>query len=161
MSVKAFVRIKSGTLISQDHAVFRWPECKPPRSEYLGEVYQYRAKNPDMIFEAIWDGKYWNCTRSGYGRLELYGNGTILVVDQAGVEVDNTVSFKDTVAQKPVRVHKAITPIIKLLPAGDRGQCVICNDRCGSDEIKVLLLRDMYIAMCESCRTLLKKVLND
>lgn len=78
------VRIKIGTGIFQDHAFGKWPDCKPPQSEYEGEEYDQTTKFPDAEFAAEWKGNYWDCKRSGYGG-EPYGNGSIFVHNKDGV----------------------------------------------------------------------------
>jgi len=84
-------RIVEGAGIFQDHQGGKWPQCCPPRSEYNGEQYQYRAKDPDMIFDAEWNGRYWDCKADGYGYLRSngepgeYGNGSIFVHAFEGV----------------------------------------------------------------------------
>jgi len=77
------VRIKKGAPIIQNHRVSKWPACYPLDNEYAGEDYQYVAKNPDMEFEAQWDGQVWECKTSEYG------NGSIFVIDFDNVEPIN------------------------------------------------------------------------
>ena len=90
------VRIKEGSGVFQDHHFGKWPECCPPQSEYEGDEYQYRAKNPDMEFDGEWNGRWWNCVADGYGRLKRYGeegeygNGSIFVPGLDSVEVLDT-----------------------------------------------------------------------
>lgn len=84
------VKIKKGAKIFQDFHFGRWPACLPPSSEYEGEEYRYRTKNPDLIFDAEWKGRHWDCRRKGYGvgsKPEEYGNGSIFVIDEDGVEI--------------------------------------------------------------------------
>ncbi len=86
-------RIKRGAGILQDHHFGKWPNCCPPRSEYEGEEYKYEAKDPDMVFEVEWKGRYWDCKADGYGMLRSrgeggeYGNGSIFVSARDGVEL--------------------------------------------------------------------------
>ena len=80
------VRIKRGALISQDFRVRRWPECFPPRSEYDADKYKPEAKDPDMEFDATWNGRFWTCKADGYGSGE-YGNGSIFVTGYDGVDL--------------------------------------------------------------------------
>lgn len=76
-----------------DHHFGKWPACCPPLSEYEGEEYEYIAKNPEMIFDVEWNGKFWNCKADGYGYLKskgdigVYGNGSIFVTGFDYVEV--------------------------------------------------------------------------
>lgn len=78
-------RIKRGAGIMQDRCFGKWPNCLPPRSEYAGEKYRYEAKDPDMVFDVEWTGRYWDCKADGYGMLRVrgeggeYGNGSIFV----------------------------------------------------------------------------------
>jgi len=86
-------RIVEGAGIFQDHRFGEWPQCCPPRSEYEGDEYQYCAKDPDMVFDVEWNGRYWNCKADGYGYLRSrgesgeYGSGSILVQEFDGVEL--------------------------------------------------------------------------
>lgn len=76
-------RIKIGTTIMQDHRCMKWPNCFPPKKEYLGEEYKYEAKNPDMYFEIVCFEEFCECIADGYGSLregESYGNGSIFVL---------------------------------------------------------------------------------
>ena len=88
-------RILEGAQISQDFAVFHWPQCKPPRTEYQGQEYQHLAKDSDMAFEVTWNGSFWNCRADGYGHLKSrghpgdYGNGSIFVHAFDGVALDS------------------------------------------------------------------------
>ena len=90
------VRIKEGSAIFQDRRFGKWPECCPPQSEYEGEEYQYRAKDPDMEFDGEWDGTRWDCKADGYGHMKLhgdpgeYGNGSIFALGLDSVEVLDT-----------------------------------------------------------------------
>lgn len=70
-------RIKRGSGIFQDHHFGKWPACCPP------------AKDPDMVFDVNWTGRYWDCVADGYGVLDggKYGNGSIFVSDHAGIEL--------------------------------------------------------------------------
>jgi len=84
-------RIKRGTGIFQDCHFGKWPNCCPPKSEYEGREYQYEANDPDMVFEVDWNGHHWVCKAIGYGMRgshgEAYGNGSIYVKDQDGIEL--------------------------------------------------------------------------
>lgn len=83
MSIPTFKgRIRIGASIFHDHASVYWPKCKPPKSEYWGEEYQYLTKNPNMTFDVQQDpfSMCWICRRPGYGG-EPYGNGPIVVFD--------------------------------------------------------------------------------
>jgi len=86
-------RIKIGAKIFQDFSFGKWPQCKPPHSEYEGEEYQYKTKNPDRIFEIEDKGTYFACRAAGYGHLKLngdrgeYGNGRICVYEKDGIEI--------------------------------------------------------------------------
>lgn len=83
-------RIITGSPIFQDHHFGKWPICCPPRSEYAGAEYQYRAKDPDMVFDVEWNGRRWECKADGYGYLShagKYGNGSIFVSGRDGVEL--------------------------------------------------------------------------
>jgi len=83
-------RIKRGTGIFHDHYFAKWPNCCPPRIEYDGEEYQHEAKDPDMVFEVEWTGRYWDCKADGYGmhgESGEYGNGSIFVNNRDGVEL--------------------------------------------------------------------------
>jgi len=87
-------RIKLGASITHDHRVSTWPSCCPPPNEYSSdEDYRYRAKNPDMIFDVVWNKEFWTCKADGYG-LSLdegafygYGCGAIRVSGFGGVEL--------------------------------------------------------------------------
>jgi hypothetical protein len=83
-------RIKSGAGIMQDFRLLKWPHCCPPKSEYTGEDYHFKAKDPDMVFDAEWhdsvNGGYWYCIAPGYGENGNYGNGSILVNGFEGIE---------------------------------------------------------------------------
>lgn len=86
-------RIKPGAGIFQDFHFGKWPNCCPPRSEYEGEEYQQRAKDPEMVFDVEWNGRYWDCKADGYGYLRSqgeageYGSGSITVSSFQGVEL--------------------------------------------------------------------------
>ena len=86
-------KIKIGAGIFQDHHFGKWPNCCPPAKEYKGEVYEYQARNPDMLFEVEWTGGHWDCRADGYGHLSSngdtgeYGNGSIFVKDRDGVDI--------------------------------------------------------------------------
>lgn len=79
-------RIKPGALISQDFAILRWPEV---RGGFVEDT--------NMIFEVEWTGSFWDCKADGYGYHKpqgKYGNGSIFVHDEDGVEmVDKLVTF--------------------------------------------------------------------
>ena len=66
------VRINIGALVSQDHAYGRWPWSAATRQV-----------DPDMVFEADYYGKHWECRAAGYGNREWlgerggYGDGAI------------------------------------------------------------------------------------
>ena len=82
------VRIKIGTMIYQDFHTASWPECSPPASEYEGKIYQRIAKNHDMEFVGVWNGRMWSCMADGYGSfIHDYGNGRISIYDFHGVEI--------------------------------------------------------------------------
>lgn len=83
-------RIRVGHTVAHDFRLWTWPECCPPKSEYAGEDYRYRAKNPDMVFDVVWDGRWWHCKADGYGELRTfdwlkgedhYGAGKILILN--------------------------------------------------------------------------------
>ena len=84
-------RIKLWAEIFHDRHFGKWPNCLPPKSEYEGEAYQYEAKDPDMVFDIKWTGRYWECKADGYGMLRSrgedgeYGNGSIFVRGRDGV----------------------------------------------------------------------------
>lgn len=82
-------RIKIGAEIYQDFSYGKWPDCKPPKSEYDGEDYQYTTKFPDRIFEVSWDESWnaWDCRADGYGSHTDYGNGSISVHRRESVEI--------------------------------------------------------------------------
>lgn len=85
-------KIKVGSHISQDFGSFYWPECKPPRTEYVGEDYEYEAKDPDMIFDVEWSGRWWDCCAEGYGYPSSetnnhYGNGSIFAFGEDSIEI--------------------------------------------------------------------------
>ena len=96
--LKVICRIKKGAPIFQDYRQGNWPKCLPPDKEYKGEPYQRQAKNPDMLFEAGWNGRYWNCTADGYGHLKFYGddgeygNGSIFVYGFSSVDIVEVLS---------------------------------------------------------------------
>ena len=75
------VRIKSGSLVSQDHGIGRWPATR------AGDPI-----DPGMEFDAEWNFNHWECRADGYGRRSWkgeeggYGNGSIFVHDRDGVE---------------------------------------------------------------------------
>ncbi|BCG50227.1 hypothetical protein [Ralstonia phage RP13] len=83
----ARVRIIRGTSISQDHQFgMRWPRCLAP-SNYKDENY---ADDPDMPFEGVWNGRYWDLRAHGFGKFgerDSYGNGSIYVGPYEGVEI--------------------------------------------------------------------------
>ena len=74
------VRIKVGAMVSQDYRVFRWPATASSDAD------------PDMEFDAEWNGRFWDCRADGFGRRRWrgddgeYGNGSIFVHDHGGVE---------------------------------------------------------------------------
>jgi hypothetical protein len=76
------VRINRGALVSQDRGIGRWPATS------AGE-----ATDPDMVFDAEWSGRWWDCRADGFGRLRSrgetggYGNGSIFVHSRDGVTV--------------------------------------------------------------------------
>lgn len=78
LGVLVRVRIKPGTIISQDMRSMKWPVCLAPRG---------RKIDPGMIFDATWNGNYWDCVAPGYGMRGDYGNGSIFVSDIDGVEL--------------------------------------------------------------------------
>jgi len=86
-------RIKVGAMIGHDFRFYDWPACAPPNSEYEDEEYQFVAKNPNMVFDVLWDGFRWECRANGYGRRAWedevggFGNGPIFVKDYDDVEV--------------------------------------------------------------------------
>ncbi len=96
--LKVVCRIKEGASIFQDHHFDKWPGCKPPAKEYEGDPYQRQAKNPAMLFEARWNGRYWECKADGYGHLRSnkdpgdYGNGSILVHGFSNVDIIEVLS---------------------------------------------------------------------
>lgn len=101
MSVPAdtfLVRIRRGALIWQDFHTARWPACLPPEAEHANEErFKRCTRYPDAVFKAVWkacpQGGYWDCRRDGYGAMRLkgdkgeYGNGSIFVPDEDGVEI--------------------------------------------------------------------------
>lgn len=86
-------RIVEGAGIYQDHHFAKWPQCCPPKSEYEGEEYLYRAKDKNMVFDVEWNGCFWNCRADGYGFMRSrgesgeYGNGSIYLSRFDGVEL--------------------------------------------------------------------------
>lgn len=75
------VRIKRGTLVAQDFMVGNWPDTRAGTAE-----------DPDMEFDAEWNGTFWDCCAWGYGRIckgvsNGYGNGSIFAFGEDGVEV--------------------------------------------------------------------------
>lgn len=76
------VRIKVGTTVAQDHGIGKWPATK------AGDDV-----DPNMEFDAEWNGKFWDCRADGYGRRSWkgetggYGNGSIFAFGEDGVEV--------------------------------------------------------------------------
>lgn len=74
------VRINVGAYVGQDHAFGRWPYSRG------GEDI-----DPDMVFDAKWDGRCWECRADGHGRKTWlgepgeYGNGCIYVTKFDGV----------------------------------------------------------------------------
>lgn len=74
------VRINVGALVSQDQGVGRWP------ANAAGDDV-----DPDMEFDAEWNGRWWDCRADGYGRRSWlgegggYGNGSIFVFAIDGV----------------------------------------------------------------------------
>ena len=76
------VRIKVGSLISQDHGVGRWPATQSGQDV-----------RDDMEFDAEWTGKWWDCRADDFGRRAWlgegggYGNGSIFVHALDGVEL--------------------------------------------------------------------------
>ena len=67
------VRINVGEPIFQDHGVCRWP------------MTASGPNNPGLVFDAEWNGSYWDCRADGHGRRSWlnepggYGNGSIFV----------------------------------------------------------------------------------
>ena len=84
--IKGKGRIKPNTKISQDFGIFRWPNCKPPHP------HKNSACDPDMEFDVVWDGKWWECTAPGYGKSSDYGNGSILVSAFDGVVLTSSLA---------------------------------------------------------------------
>ena len=71
------VMIQRGALISQDFAVMHWPDCTWPDGQ---------TEDPDLMFDAEWKGRWWECSRPGFGeRGGWYGNGSIFVHAKDGV----------------------------------------------------------------------------
>ena len=75
------VRIKRGALVAQDFMVWNWPDTRAGT-----------AADPDMEFEAEWNGTFWDCRAWGYGKMTngvpgAYGNGSIFAFRKDGVEV--------------------------------------------------------------------------
>lgn len=74
------VIINVGAPVSQDHGFGKWPSTKS------GEEV-----DPDMVFDAEWTGRWWECRADGFGRQSWlgetggYGNGSICVHDINGV----------------------------------------------------------------------------
>jgi len=87
--VKMKGKIKRGAAISHDFRVWYWPECASSAEEYEGEEYKYEAKNPDMVFDVEWTGRYWECKADLYGSdvPGRYGNGSIFVFGKDNVEI--------------------------------------------------------------------------
>jgi hypothetical protein len=76
------VRIKVGSFVSQDRATGHWP----------GTASGVDA-DPNMIFNAKWSGKYWDCRADGFGARKYlgeeggYGNGPIFAFGIDSVEI--------------------------------------------------------------------------
>ena len=74
------VKINVGTLVSQEHGIGRWPATMAREDV-----------DADMVFDAEWMGRYWDCRADGYGRRSWlgetggYGNGSIFVHAANGV----------------------------------------------------------------------------
>lgn len=93
------VRIKTRARISQDFFHYLWPVCKPPEEELIIDSDGLSiTKYPNAIFDGVWNGKFWDCTRVGYGKLrkdcpnvpasvDTYGAGSIFVFQSDGVDV--------------------------------------------------------------------------
>ena len=78
------VRIKVGSFVSQDRATGHWP----------GTASGVDA-DPNMIFNAKWTGKHWDCRADGFGARKYlgeeggYGNGSIFAFGIDSVEIIN------------------------------------------------------------------------
>ena len=100
--VRGVGRIRVGAAIFQDHRFVKWPACCPPKKEYEGVEYQHEATNPEMLFEVVWRGSYWECKADGYGHLRSagdsgeYGNGSILVGKYEDVELVEVTIHKSS-----------------------------------------------------------------
>jgi hypothetical protein len=74
------VRIKVGSMVVQDYACGQWPANRAGADI-----------DPETVFDAEWNGKYWECRADGYGRQSWkgevggYGNGSIFVCRRDGV----------------------------------------------------------------------------
>jgi hypothetical protein len=97
------VRIQAGALIFQDFRTFHWPACIPPHSHYADEPYQFRAKDPHMVFEGEKKERYWDCRADGYGQYgngNEYGSGSIFVYGLNGVvDAETDEPIKDDKAE--------------------------------------------------------------
>jgi hypothetical protein len=67
------VRINEGTTVSMDFGVSNWPHLPGGMADV------------DMVFEANWNGKWWDCRADGYGNPGKYGSGSIYVHSLDGV----------------------------------------------------------------------------
>jgi hypothetical protein len=89
------VRINAGEPIMQDHGFTRWPMSAG------GPV------DPDTVFDAEWNGRYWDCRADGHGRRTWlnepggYGNGSIFVSNLEGVTVLDDAPNFNSPATKP------------------------------------------------------------
>jgi len=95
------VRIKTRAHIGQDFHFFQWPDCFPPGFEGADKVeegFAQSTKYPNQIFDGVFNGRQWVCTRIGYGKLrkecpnvpesvDVYGCGSIHVFESDGVEI--------------------------------------------------------------------------
>jgi hypothetical protein len=76
------VKIKVGSRVLQDRSNGIWPSTASAEKV-----------DPDMIFEAKWTGKVWDCVADGFGMLKIngqtgeYGNGSIFAFGIDSVEV--------------------------------------------------------------------------
>lgn len=84
MTNRLRVRIKPGAAVSQDFGFGKWPATKSGQDVDV-----------NMIFDAVWDGRFWDCRADGFGARRWegeageYGNGSITVIGMGGVEIAN------------------------------------------------------------------------
>lgn len=112
-AIKFKAQIKVGGSIGQDFGYFRWPHCKAPKSEGALD----RAKDPEMVFDAMMEGNWFELRARGYGEAPDYGNGSLLVRDVRDLIIskkDRSRIFDHLRSKKQLEIDKATAALAVL-----------------------------------------------